>query len=159
MNKKGFTLIELLAVIVILAIILLIAMPIVLNVINEARQGAFQSTGHGLVKTAENEYFRRSLDLEGTGEVYYVFEEGVQEVYTDTGIAPTETIDELSFTGDGPTSGVIHVSSEGAISMWIHDGTHCVYKDAGDTAVEVEVEDLAACAVRGPDVTLEAFGE
>ena len=38
--KKGFTLIELLAVIVILAIISLIATPIVLNIINEARESS-----------------------------------------------------------------------------------------------------------------------
>ena len=40
MNKKGFTLVELLAVIVILAIIALIATPIVINVINQAQEGA-----------------------------------------------------------------------------------------------------------------------
>ncbi len=39
-NKKGFTLIELLAVIVILAIIALIAVPIVLNMISQARRSA-----------------------------------------------------------------------------------------------------------------------
>ena len=38
--KKGFTLIELLAVIVILAIIALIATPIVLNIINDAKESA-----------------------------------------------------------------------------------------------------------------------
>ena len=40
MNKKGFTLIELLAVIVILAIIALIATPIVLNIIKDTRESA-----------------------------------------------------------------------------------------------------------------------
>ena len=38
--KKGFTLIELLAVIVILAIIALIATPIILGIINDAREKA-----------------------------------------------------------------------------------------------------------------------
>lgn len=40
MNKKGFTLIELLAVIVILAIIALIATPIILGIINDAKNSA-----------------------------------------------------------------------------------------------------------------------
>ena len=40
MNKKGFTLIELLAVIVVLAIIALIATPIVMNTINKAQENA-----------------------------------------------------------------------------------------------------------------------
>ena len=39
-NKKGFTLIELLAVIVVLAIIALIATPIVMNTIKNAKKGA-----------------------------------------------------------------------------------------------------------------------
>ena len=40
MKNKGFTLIELLAVIVILAIIALIATPIILGIINDARNSA-----------------------------------------------------------------------------------------------------------------------
>ena len=39
-NQKGFTLIELLAVIVILAVIALIATPLVMGVINRARENA-----------------------------------------------------------------------------------------------------------------------
>ena len=41
--KKGFTLIELLAVIIILAIVALIATPIVLNVVNSAKDSAMRS--------------------------------------------------------------------------------------------------------------------
>ena len=40
MNKKGFTLIELLAVIVILAVIALIASPIILGIIEDAREAS-----------------------------------------------------------------------------------------------------------------------
>ena len=43
MNKKsGFTLIELLAVIVILAVIALIATPLIMGVIDDARKGSKQ---------------------------------------------------------------------------------------------------------------------
>jgi prepilin-type N-terminal cleavage/methylation domain-containing protein len=41
--KKGFTLIELLAVTIILLIIIVIATPIVLNSIYEAKKGAFEN--------------------------------------------------------------------------------------------------------------------
>lgn len=44
MKNKGFTLIELLAVIVILAIIALIATPIILGIINNAREESKQRT-------------------------------------------------------------------------------------------------------------------
>ena len=39
-NKKGFTLVELLAVIVVLAIIILIAMPSVMSAMDKARRNA-----------------------------------------------------------------------------------------------------------------------
>lgn len=47
MNKKGFTLIELLAIIVILAIIAVITVPIILNIIENARRGAARSSALG----------------------------------------------------------------------------------------------------------------
>ena len=53
MNKKGFTLIELLAVIVVLAIIALIATPMVLNTIDEARRGAASSSALAYVSAVE----------------------------------------------------------------------------------------------------------
>ncbi|MBE6160522.1 MAG: prepilin-type N-terminal cleavage/methylation domain-containing protein, partial [Lactobacillales bacterium] len=54
-NKKGFTLIELLAVIVILAIIALIAVPIVLNMIEDARKSAAVDSTYGYIKAVEYE--------------------------------------------------------------------------------------------------------
>lgn len=53
-NMKGFTLIELLAVIVILAVIALIATPIIMNVINDAKEGADSDAALGYVKAVEN---------------------------------------------------------------------------------------------------------
>ena len=54
-NKKGFTLIELLAVIVILAVIALIATPVVMNSIEEARRGSARNAAFGFVKAVEHE--------------------------------------------------------------------------------------------------------
>ena len=56
MNQKryqGFTLIELLAVIVILAVIALIATPLIMNVINDAKKGASRDAGYNVIKAAE----------------------------------------------------------------------------------------------------------
>ena len=52
-NKKGFTLIELLAVIIILAVIALIATPIVLNVVDNARKSANKDSAYGLLDSAK----------------------------------------------------------------------------------------------------------
>ena len=52
-RKNGFTLIELLAVIVILAVIALIATPIILNVIENAKKGASKNSMYGYVEAVE----------------------------------------------------------------------------------------------------------
>ena len=53
-SKKGFTLIELLAVIIILAIIALIATPIILNVIGDARKSAGKSEAEMILSGVNN---------------------------------------------------------------------------------------------------------
>ena len=56
MNKKGFTLIELLAIIVILAIIAVITVPIVLGIVDEAREKAATNSVIGYGKAVEFSY-------------------------------------------------------------------------------------------------------
>ena len=68
MKKKGFTLIELLAVIVILAIIALIATPIVMSVIENAKKGAAERSAENYVDAVETVVATSRLDgtiLEG----------------------------------------------------------------------------------------------
>ncbi len=68
MKNKGFTLIELLAVIVILAIIALIATPIILGIINDARNSSKQRTAELVAKEAELAYTSYLFKNNGTGE-------------------------------------------------------------------------------------------
>ncbi len=53
MSSKGFTLVELLAVIVILGIILLIAVPNVANVINNSREASFRRTAEAVLRQSK----------------------------------------------------------------------------------------------------------
>ena len=78
MKKKGFTLIELLAVIVILAVISLIATPLVLNVIETARKGASKSSALGYVDAIEKQIAINQISNENvvlTDGLYKDFEE------------------------------------------------------------------------------------
>ena len=52
-KNRGFTLVELLAVIVILALIALIATPIILNVINDAKKQAAKDSAYGYMDAVE----------------------------------------------------------------------------------------------------------
>ena len=59
--KKGFTLVELLAVIVILAIIALIATPIIINIINDAKEASALRSAEGYMRAVENKVVLSNL--------------------------------------------------------------------------------------------------
>ena len=63
-KNKGFTLVELLAVIVILAIIALIATPIILNVINDAKKEAAKDSFYGYMDAIEKAIIVNDVDEE-----------------------------------------------------------------------------------------------
>ena len=71
-NKKGFTLIELLAVIVILAIIAVIATPIILGIVNDAREDARLRSVELYGKALEQAYMQASLSGENVELVILV---------------------------------------------------------------------------------------
>ncbi len=72
MKKKGFTLIELLAVIVILAIIAIISVPIITDLINKSRYGAFGVTKKNIERAAELYHAKNADDLVWEDNISYV---------------------------------------------------------------------------------------
>lgn len=137
MKKNGFTLIELLAVIVILSIIALIAIPVVMNVISNAKRGAAKDSAYGVLKAAQNYYGEKLLDTQGS-----VFDDitftcnGEECAYQDVETAAKET---LKIKGTIPTSGTILVSSlTGAkiASPLVINSYYCNYVDAAKTAID-----------------------
>ena len=64
-KKKAFTLIELLAIIVILAIIAVITVPIILNIIENAKKGAATNSAYGY-KDAIEKFYASKLSLDST---------------------------------------------------------------------------------------------
>ena len=96
--KKGFTLIELLAVILILGIIALIAIPTVNNILDEARRGAFKTTTQNVLKQAEETCMM---------EIIKGIEPTKSYTFTNGNIIP-----KLDIKGDLPDSGTILLDSE-----------------------------------------------
>ena len=91
MKSKGFTLIELLAVIVILAVIALIATPLIMGTITKAKKNAFIDTANGIIKAVE--HYQAKVLMTTAGEVEDLV---ISDLTTDT---------KLQYKGSKPKSG------------------------------------------------------
>ena len=74
-KNKGFTLVELLAVIVILALIALIATPIILNVISDAKKQAAKDSAYGYMDAVEKYIISSELEDKSIKDGTYSVEE------------------------------------------------------------------------------------
>ena len=107
MSKKGFTLIELLAVILILGIIALIAIPTVNNILKESRQGAFNASMQNIIKAAEEKCLTEHMK----GNTVRQF------IFTNGKVSPS-----LDVKGDLPKSGIINLNENCEATATLSDG-------------------------------------
>ena len=107
MNKKGFTLIELLAVILILGIIALIAIPTVNNILKESRLGAFEASSRNIIKAAEEKCLTEHMKGNTVG----------QFIFTSGKVSPA-----LDVKGDLPKSGIINLNENCEATATLSDG-------------------------------------
>ena len=101
LNKKGFTLIELLAVIVILGVLLLVAVPAIGNVIENSRKNSYISSGKMYISTVQNYVAESTTD----GEKCYTI----------------DNQDKSPFNGQNIT-GVVTVDASGNYTAYLSDG-------------------------------------
>lgn len=137
-NQKGFTLIELLAVIVILAVIALIATPIVLRIITKARISAAQNSLYGVMEATKYTYANTILDnktivlpltvtCSTTGSVS-------ECTYSDS-TAEAPLTGTVEFSGTIPSSGTIILNDKGNFqeSQVTVNGFDCTISGATQT--------------------------
>ncbi len=110
MKRKGFTLIELLAVIVVLAIIALIATPIVMDTIKSAKKGAAERTAENYIDAVETAVATKRLDE--------IILEGEYLIQTNGNLCPTSGCGEndkdkvvIEMNGNKPIKGTITISN------------------------------------------------
>lgn len=128
MKRKGFTLIELLAVIVVLAIIALIATPIIIRVIEKARKGAFEDTAYGVVDAAKIYYAGSFLESGTKGETFTF---------------PEDT--KLKLSGEKPKGGSVVLYEDGKIELAIHNEKWCATKGKEENKVTIKDYNAKEC--------------
>ena len=106
-NKKGFTLIELLAVIVVLAIIALIATPIVMNTIKNSQKGAAERSADNYIETVETAVATARLDSDGIPDGTYTIDENGNLLVPSL---PNGKL-TIEMSGNKPTGGTITISN------------------------------------------------
>ena len=95
----------------ILAIIALIATPIILGVIESARKKAFEDTGYGVIETIRGYYIDKLSEEGVVGENSFTF--------------PS---DKLKISGTQPAGGTAKLHADGTIEIAIHNNRWCVTK-------------------------------
>ena len=139
MKKKrntGFTLIELLAVIVILAVIALIATPLIMNVINDAKKGASRDAGYNVIKAGE---LRAATEgIAGANPPYH---------YDETS--------DLDMKGTLPSKFTLDINENmnTQLRAWLNG--YCVVKEYGNETVTIDESKTseAECVTGGSSVT------
>jgi len=123
MKKRGFTLIELLAVILILGIIALIAIPIVNNIIKESRRGAFETTANNVVGAIEDACQLQVLKSQ-TITTSYSFANGL--------VTPS-----LNVKGKLPTTGTVTVNGDCDVTLNVNNGVYSAIKEYDEENVTI----------------------
>ena len=109
-----------LAVIVILAIIALIAVPVILNIIDKANKSSFKDTAYGIIQAGEYYYAGSQLDLEGPLE--------------DVTMATSDS--RLELKGDIP-EGTVKITKDGKIELAVKNNRYCVTKGLEDIDITI----------------------
>jgi prepilin-type N-terminal cleavage/methylation domain-containing protein len=107
MKKKGFTLVELLAVIVILAIIALIATPSVLKMIEQARQGAAESSMLSYTSEIEKQIIADTMNTDNMGKNY----DGTYSITGKTLTKEDGVTISLDIKGSAPEEGTVTITN------------------------------------------------
>lgn len=131
--QKGFTLIELLAVIIILAVIALIAVPTVGNIVESFKESSLKYSAYGLVE-ASNVYYTKTLNSETVEPIMFDFVD-------DNQISKTK----LEFKGK-INNGKVILNTDGNVVLCISDGKYYAYKEINSDKV---ITGKGSCSYNG----------
>ena len=135
-NPKGFTLIELLAVIIILAVVSIIATPIVLDVVEDSKESVNKSTAYNLLDAANLYYTESLLDNNKANKI-----NSLGNIY-----------DEITVSGKKPSNGDLRVNDKGNVALSIIIDNKC-YKKTFMSELEITEDKECSLGYVGNDET------
>lgn len=118
-KRNGFTLVELLAVIVILALIALIATPIILNIINDTKKSSIKQSAIGYVDAVEKTILEKktNTDVDYDGK-YTIKKDQITKESETASLLPILDLIQLNVNvkGELPTKGNLEIEKSNVIS-------------------------------------------
>lgn len=114
MKKNGFTLIELLVIIVLLAIISLVATPVILDILQNTKKNGFASSVSGIKDAIETDYSDKDFDITRNT---YTYEDG--KLYDNE----RNLIPMSGGISGGYGKGT--VDDRGNVKVWIYNNQYC----------------------------------
>ncbi len=130
MNKKGFTLVELLAVIATLAILVIIALPNVIKLYNNAKKNTFLTEARTIYKEAKSKYIYENMNGK---KLNYI---------------SSNTKTSLDLSGNNDIEYKIRLNSDGTIRRFqVKNKNYCingVYNDESDLVIDEVTENECA---------------
>ena len=112
-SNNGFTLIELLAVIIILGILMIIAIPAVTSYINNSRKSAYVDTAKEIISGARNLVNEGKVEMYNTDVTYYI----------DSGCVKTENASKSPYGDFEPAYIVVIYNGQGYKYYWVSRDT------------------------------------
>lgn len=130
-ENTGFTLLELLAVLLILAILFLIAVPIIRDIIIDSRKEALQHSASNIIKSAK--FYLSLKELEW---------KGLKELKLDL---KTENV--LDYKGKRPDRGELYINEDREISILVVMYGFCAIKLIDSGEIRVVEENSEECSL------------
>ncbi len=140
--RLGFSLIELLGVIILLAVLALIATPIILDIVNNSKREAMKDTAYGLINGARNYTISNISDSPWSGKTFTI---------TDGEFVG----DNLDMGGEIPEDGTIAVNANLDIAIAVVDGHWCAKKNYNEKEITIS-DDIANCTIEEEEATTKS---